>query len=281
MAVKGELQDVSLATLIQMICFDQHKTALFLKRGTEDGMIFFASGEIIHARLGDIVGTDAVYQLLKWTDGTFQMLAKENAPKRTIIQSWNYLLLEGMKRIDEESNASSSTEKDIESVVNDVVENDNMGNCLIILLSGLEQMLHKLEHKKSIKRPALALGILTKIVNFVVAFSEKQLNEANNDSLAKVLAKAGETYPRICLLQAEHNRLSEKTLLNMYNGWAADTSGRVQTFRQITLGMVDVLRTYFWLFNSCFQSPSLAEQHKELCDIFLVCVVKAVERVEY
>ena len=75
MAIKGDLKDMSLPGLIQMICTEQRKAALLIRHNrVDEGALFFEGGEIVHARTGSLAGEEAVYHLLQWSEGTFQLL---------------------------------------------------------------------------------------------------------------------------------------------------------------------------------------------------------------
>lgn len=63
--------------------------------------MFFADGNVVHAELGSLVGEEAVYELLSWEDGPFELKMDISTSERTIDVGWSGLLLEGMRRIDE------------------------------------------------------------------------------------------------------------------------------------------------------------------------------------
>ena len=74
MALTGNLQDISLPNLVQMLCLDQRQAMLSLKhRGIEEGLIYFADGQIVHALVGPLVGPEAIYKLLSWAEGSFKV----------------------------------------------------------------------------------------------------------------------------------------------------------------------------------------------------------------
>jgi predicted regulator of Ras-like GTPase activity (Roadblock/LC7/MglB family) len=101
MALEGSLKELSLTSIIQVNCNEMNTATVFLTYGGEEGVICFADGAIVHATIGDLVGEEAVYELLSWPDGTFVVEQGQVAPERTIAGSWNSLLLEGIRRLDE------------------------------------------------------------------------------------------------------------------------------------------------------------------------------------
>jgi predicted regulator of Ras-like GTPase activity (Roadblock/LC7/MglB family) len=101
MPVEGSLKELSLPNIIQLNCAEMNTARLSLRHGTREGIICFAEGAIVHAEVDDLVGEEAVYELLSWPDGSFVVETGVLAPERTISASWNELLLEGIRRIDE------------------------------------------------------------------------------------------------------------------------------------------------------------------------------------
>lgn len=106
MSVQGNLQDMSLADLIQHNCQDK-KTALLRLDG---GELYFKDGAVVHAQLGSTQGENAVYEMLRLDKGKFFLEIGIEPPKISISRSWSSLLFEAARRIDEgESEKSLST----------------------------------------------------------------------------------------------------------------------------------------------------------------------------
>ncbi len=101
MPLEGSLKELSLTNIIQVNCNEMNTATVRLAHEGEEGVICFADGGIVHAIAGDLVGEEAVYELLSWPDGTFIVEQDQVSPQRTIDSSWNSLLLEGIRRLDE------------------------------------------------------------------------------------------------------------------------------------------------------------------------------------
>jgi predicted regulator of Ras-like GTPase activity (Roadblock/LC7/MglB family) len=99
--VEGSLNELNLANIIQLNCTEMSTATVSLRCEDMAGIICFAEGAIVHAAVGDLVGEEAVYELLSWPDGSFIVETGTPPPQRTISASWNSLLLEGIRRIDE------------------------------------------------------------------------------------------------------------------------------------------------------------------------------------
>jgi predicted regulator of Ras-like GTPase activity (Roadblock/LC7/MglB family) len=101
MPIQGNLQEMSLANLIQVNCQEMHSARLTLTRADQRGEIYFSDGQVVHAELDAWRGEDAVYELLTWDQGAFVLDRDVHPPEKTIAVNWSVLLLEGMKRVAE------------------------------------------------------------------------------------------------------------------------------------------------------------------------------------
>ncbi len=101
MPLQGNLQEMSLANLIQVSCQEMRSAELTLQRADQIGDVYFSDGQVVHATLGTLRGEEAVYELLTWDNGTFVLDRDVAAPEKTITINWSALLLEGMKRVAE------------------------------------------------------------------------------------------------------------------------------------------------------------------------------------
>lgn len=101
MPLEGSLRELSLTNIIQLNCNEMNTATVCLTYGGQEGVVCFADGAIVHAAVGDLMGEEAVYELLSWPDGSFVVRQGEEAPRRTISGNWNSLLLEGIRRVDE------------------------------------------------------------------------------------------------------------------------------------------------------------------------------------
>jgi predicted regulator of Ras-like GTPase activity (Roadblock/LC7/MglB family) len=101
MGLVGNLSDLNVANIIELNCVERHSAQLTVKTRSGDATVFFDNGEIVHARWGDLKGTEALYRILRLSDGEFRVTATTTAPERTIFESWKGLVLDGMRAFDE------------------------------------------------------------------------------------------------------------------------------------------------------------------------------------
>jgi CheY-like chemotaxis protein len=101
--VRGNLRTLGLPSLISILCNEGCKASLKIWHDGRSATIYFDKGNIVHALLDKKKGEEAVFDALNWQGGRFAMFAGRPAPERTIYTSWTCLVLEGLRRIDEEA----------------------------------------------------------------------------------------------------------------------------------------------------------------------------------
>jgi predicted regulator of Ras-like GTPase activity (Roadblock/LC7/MglB family) len=102
--MKGQLQDMAVADIIQHNCQDRKTARVLLKSGNKKAELFFKNGNVVHAIDGSHEGEEVVYQVMNWETGSFDLKTEVEAPAFTITRNWTSLLLEGAKRQDELGN---------------------------------------------------------------------------------------------------------------------------------------------------------------------------------
>ena len=110
MALQGNLRDMSVADLIQQYGQDQKTAELSITHDNQQATLFFKGGTAAHAVLGNLQGEEVIYRILRWETGEFSLETGIEPPTVTIQRSWSGLLLEGARRLDEESYTKESTE---------------------------------------------------------------------------------------------------------------------------------------------------------------------------
>jgi len=99
--VKGRLKDMGLVDIVQIFNAERKTVAVHLGSEHGYGRVYIKDGLIVHAAFRDLTGPDAFYQLLSWKDGEFEVEPDTPSPERTISESPEGLILEGLRRLDE------------------------------------------------------------------------------------------------------------------------------------------------------------------------------------
>jgi DNA-binding response OmpR family regulator len=101
--LRGSLAQMNVLDLLQSLDMGRKTCALTLSNNGDKCRMFFTDGQINHAEYGDVKGDEAVYKVLSWTAGNFEIDFKGSSKDQTITQSTQGLLLEGLRLLDESS----------------------------------------------------------------------------------------------------------------------------------------------------------------------------------
>ncbi|HKG47165.1 MAG TPA: DUF4388 domain-containing protein [Pyrinomonadaceae bacterium] len=101
MALTGHLSDLSLSELIEFFCNQRKSGRLKVLYPKGAGYFFLQAGSVVDARIGVLHGIDAVYYALTLPNAKFEFSADVEAKSRTINQPWTQVVLEGLRRLDE------------------------------------------------------------------------------------------------------------------------------------------------------------------------------------
>lgn len=99
----GSLSELSAVDVIQMLCLGRKTTALRIARGQSSGVILIQNGDIVHGIWDNIVGEDAVHEMIAVEDGVFNMAPFPPDFERTIYGDYQHILMEGVRKLDEKA----------------------------------------------------------------------------------------------------------------------------------------------------------------------------------
>jgi CheY-like chemotaxis protein len=95
-----QLMEASRKTCIVNLSSDRDRSGGFAHDGTA-GSIYFSAGQVVDAQVGLLRGKVAVYRMLMWRDGAFDIEFTHVDEPNLINESTQAILLEGMRRTDE------------------------------------------------------------------------------------------------------------------------------------------------------------------------------------
>jgi hypothetical protein len=102
MALSGHLSVLSLAELIEIFCNQRKTGRLKIEYSPAPGYFYIKEGELFDAILGPLHGSQAVYYALTLPrTSCFNFDPKILPSRHTIIDSWQLVILEGLRRVDE------------------------------------------------------------------------------------------------------------------------------------------------------------------------------------
>jgi len=108
--LRGSLAQMSIMDLLQSLEMGHKNCELILTNNGDRCDMYFSDGQINHAVYGNVVGDDAVYKVLTWTNGNFQIDFNGASNQTTTTRSTQGLLMEGLRLLDE---ANREAEEDV------------------------------------------------------------------------------------------------------------------------------------------------------------------------
>jgi predicted regulator of Ras-like GTPase activity (Roadblock/LC7/MglB family) len=106
---QGSVAGLSLTDVIQLKGHNKYTGGITVLYGESEGVIYFVDGEIIHAEQGGLTGEQAIYQIIKWPGGNFNIHPEMTSNVCTIHYRTDFLLLEALRRLDEERVGSTDS----------------------------------------------------------------------------------------------------------------------------------------------------------------------------
>jgi CheY-like chemotaxis protein len=290
--VSGNLRDMSMTSIAQIICTDMKSVKLVLRQpnsmpgGEErEGVIFFENGQIVHAAVGSLQGTEAIYELLGWDEGFFQMESNVVAPRQTITIPWTHLLLESTSRLDEQRQeratlsgqleADNHTPPDSGDGLADIERNEEADEEreveLLYLLSTLEQSLVRLAARKGRDKPRFTLEMLADDVNKLLELYQNWFPDASTDSfLRESLVTVAKSYPMVRLVQTRKGCLDVSTLKRLHSNWSGGQQEREAVYTEVIEGLLYLLELMLTgTVTEAIKSPAVVRRCREVYDVFL------------
>jgi len=99
--VRGNLSQMNVIDLMQSLEMGRKSGQLSLSNEGEKCEVFFVEGQVKHATYGSLVGDEAVFKVLRWTGGNFQINFEGKTDKETTQLNTQGLLMEGLRLLDE------------------------------------------------------------------------------------------------------------------------------------------------------------------------------------
>jgi CheY-like chemotaxis protein len=99
--LRGSLAQMNVLDLLQSLDMGHKTCSLMLTSNGDKCELFFAEGQINHATYGDIRGDQAVYKVLSWTGGNFEIDFSGSSREQSTTHSTQGLLMEGLRLLDE------------------------------------------------------------------------------------------------------------------------------------------------------------------------------------
>jgi CheY-like chemotaxis protein len=99
--VRGNLSQMNVIDLMQSLEMGRKSCQLKLNNAGEKCEVFFAEGQVKHATYGSLSGDEAVFKVLRWTGGNFELNFEGKTDQETTKLNTQGLLMEGLRLLDE------------------------------------------------------------------------------------------------------------------------------------------------------------------------------------
>ena len=108
--LRGSLAQMNVIDLMQSLEMGRKSCLLSLTRDDEKCDVYFDQGQVVHAVYGSLKGDQAVFKVLRWTGGNFELNFEGKTTETSTQLNTQGLLMEGLRLLDE-SNRDGGGEK--------------------------------------------------------------------------------------------------------------------------------------------------------------------------
>jgi CheY-like chemotaxis protein len=99
--VRGNLSQMNVIDLMQSLEMGRKSCQLKLNNEVDKCEVFFVEGQVKHATYGALRGDEAVFKVLRWTGGNFELNFEGKTDQETTKLNTQGLLMEGLRLLDE------------------------------------------------------------------------------------------------------------------------------------------------------------------------------------
>jgi hypothetical protein len=99
--------------LVQSLEMGRKSCLLSMTNGGDKCEIYFSQGQAKHAVYGPVTGDEAVFKVLRWTEGNFQIDFNGKSELETIALNTQGLLMEGLRLLDEAQRDAGAEGEDV------------------------------------------------------------------------------------------------------------------------------------------------------------------------
>jgi CheY-like chemotaxis protein len=118
--LRGNLTQMNVIDLVQSLEMGRKSCALTLTNDNEKCEMYFSEGQVTHAAYGALTGDPAVFKVLRWTGGNFQVNFEGKTKQQTTSLNTQGLLMEGLRLLDEaQRDGGGNAEEEEEDVLLD------------------------------------------------------------------------------------------------------------------------------------------------------------------
>jgi CheY-like chemotaxis protein len=110
--LRGSLSQMNVIDLVQSLEMGRKSCALTLTKDHDKCELYFAEGQVVHAAYGSLTGNAAVFKVLRWDGGNFQINFEGKTTQQTTTLNTQGLLMEGLRMLDESKRDGGEAEEE-------------------------------------------------------------------------------------------------------------------------------------------------------------------------
>ena len=99
--LRGSLAQMNVIDLVQSLEMGRKSCLLTLTNDDDKCEMFFREGQVVHSVYGSLLGDQAVFKVLRWTSGNFQLDFEGKTTEESTKLNTQGLLMEGLRLLDE------------------------------------------------------------------------------------------------------------------------------------------------------------------------------------
>ncbi|HEX6161963.1 MAG TPA: DUF4388 domain-containing protein [Vicinamibacterales bacterium] len=260
--VEGDLVDLTLPSLLQVMSRECSTAMLRLQRGADQGAMYFSEGVLVHAVANQVQGDEAACELLGWPDGRFRLARDPEPQPRTITAR--------LARLVVDTDASRPTGKKSRKGSNADARNvdEELLHDLLTQLTELEQDTTRLQEGRIEGGTVAALLLVTAVVNSMVSLVTARCSDPGMKP-SHVLPRLAEEHPYTQLLGEERDRISIATAASVLKTWNSTSESREQLYLELCRALLDVLIFYGNTASTFFRSNREREEWRATFALFV------------
>ncbi|HUB03080.1 MAG TPA: DUF4388 domain-containing protein [Terriglobales bacterium] len=111
--LRGSIAQMNVIDLVQSLEMGRKSCLLTMTKADEKCEIYFNQGQAKHAVYGSTIGDEAVFKVLRWTEGNFQIDFEGKTSQETTTLNTQGLLMEGLRLLDEAQRDAAAEGEDV------------------------------------------------------------------------------------------------------------------------------------------------------------------------
>ena len=111
--LRGSLSQMNVIDLVQSLEMGRKSCLLTMTKGDDKCEVYFTQGQAKHAVYGPTTGDEAVFKVLRWTEGNFQIDFEGKTAQETTTLNTQGLLMEGLRLLDEAQRDAAAEGEDV------------------------------------------------------------------------------------------------------------------------------------------------------------------------